>query len=222
MDKNISSFASHGKLSEGCVRRIFFFFKEEKQGELSLSIQEVWVARPALGNPSTMYYAAPVLSLCGSKCASGFSLREEPLSLLGPLHCPPRSISVGSSQGLHKPFPTDQCSVPAPGPPKCPQVLGTSLPLGEWFPWSPSSTWGSEPCGACCLLRPWPSGSWCRGLEEWVVCDIPAQGEGSNTSPDKFLFPGCWSEKALALPPPSSWIPTGSRFVGLGGSWSSQ
>lgn len=29
VDKNISSFGSHGKLSEGCVRHIFFF-KEEK------------------------------------------------------------------------------------------------------------------------------------------------------------------------------------------------
>lgn len=37
-----------------------------------------------------------------------------------------------------------------------------------------------------------------------------------------FLFPDCWSEKALALLPPSSWVPTGSIFVDLDGSWSSQ
>lgn len=55
-------------------------------------------------------------------------------------------------------LPTAQHSVPEPGPPKCPQVLGTSLPLGERFPWSSSSTWGSRPCRAAACLGHGPLG----------------------------------------------------------------
>lgn len=84
----------------------------------------------------------------------------------------------------------------APGPPKYPQVLGISLPLGEQFPWNPSSTCGSEPCGTAACLDHRPLGLgvgglqcvgallesllvWCPGpeaLEERVVCVILAQG----------------------------------------------
>lgn len=97
---------------------------------------------------------------------------KRPLSLLGPLHCPPRSVSVGNSQGLHSHFP-QLSALPAPGPPKCPQVLGTSLPLGEWFPWNPSFTWGSEICGAAACLDHGPLGPGAEAWSVWVLCLSP-------------------------------------------------
>lgn len=68
---------------------------------------------------------------------------------------------------------TQLSALPAPGPPKCPQVLGTSLPLGEWFPWNPSSTWGSEICGAAACLDHGPLGPGAEAWSVWVLCPSP-------------------------------------------------
>lgn len=59
--------------------------------------------------------------------------RKKPLSLLGPLHSPPRSVHVGSSQGLHSHFPQLRDLCLSQDRPSVPKSWELHCPLGSGF-----------------------------------------------------------------------------------------
>lgn len=116
----------------------------------SLISQDEYHAAPALSQPCPAVAPSEPLDSVAGKEEAPVPTWTTPFFSQ---KCPCRELP-----GPAQPLPTAQGSVPEPGPPKCPQVLGTSLPLGERFPWSSSSTWGSGPCGAAACLGHGPLG----------------------------------------------------------------
>lgn len=59
--------------------------------------------------------------------------RKKPLSLLGPLHCPPRTVHVGSSQALCSHFPQFSALCLRQDRPSVPKCWELHCPLGSGF-----------------------------------------------------------------------------------------